>query len=131
LSRISAAKLNAVHAAKMISHIGRSNTSRRCCQRVRTGLESTIPNNGNTDHEDAAKLTVDLADQPYACSRVSRFCKTLIEMSAASRYTYDTARALRIEPLAALDSMVIMNLEEEADDSDRALMTGVLISLAT
>ena len=42
-----------------------------------------MPNNGNTDYNDAAQLTVDLVDHGHTPDRVSEaVLETLIEMSA-------------------------------------------------
>ena len=45
-----------------------------------------MPNNGNTDYNDAAQLTVDLVDHGHTPDRVSEaVLETLIEMSAESQ----------------------------------------------
>ena len=45
-----------------------------------------MPNNGNTEHENAAQLTVDLVDHGNTPDRVSEaVLETLIEMSAESQ----------------------------------------------
>jgi hypothetical protein len=61
-------------------------------------------NNGNTDHEDAAKLTVDLVDDRYAPDRVSdAVLETLIEMSAECKINiWHSGTGLSVESLAAL-----------------------------
>ena len=45
-----------------------------------------MPNDGNTEHQNAAKLTVDLVDHGHTPDRVSdAVLETLIEMSAESQ----------------------------------------------
>lgn len=63
-----------------------------------------MPNNGNTDYNDAAQLTVDLVDHGHTPDRVSEaVLETLIEMSAESQITiWHRETGLSKESLAAL-----------------------------
>ena len=73
-----------------------------------------MPNNGSTEHEDAAKMTANLVDHDHTPNRISdAVLETLIEMSAESQITiWHAETGLSVESLAALDSMPTMNLGE-------------------
>jgi hypothetical protein len=66
-----------------------------------------MPNNGNTDYNDAAQLTVDLVDHGHTPDRVSEaVLETLIEMSAESQINiWHKETGLSKESLAALYRM--------------------------
>ena len=66
-----------------------------------------MPNNGNTDYNDVAQLTVDLVDHGHTPDRVSEaVLETLIEMSAESQINiWHTETGLSKESLAALYRM--------------------------
>ena len=63
-----------------------------------------MPNNGNTEYEDAAQLTVSLVDHNRTPDRISEaVLETLIEMSAESRVDiWHGETGLNVESLAAL-----------------------------
>jgi hypothetical protein len=86
-----------------------------------------MPNNGNTEHENAAQLTANLVDHGHTPDRISdAVLETLIEMSAESQIDiWHRETGLSVASLAALyrlyetgagiaalDSMPIMKLEE-------------------
>jgi hypothetical protein len=86
-----------------------------------------MPDNRNTDYEDAAQVTVDLVDHSRTPDRVSdAVLETLIEMSAESSIDiWHRETGLSVESLATLyrlyetgaaarDSMPIMKSEEES-----------------
>lgn len=64
--------------------------------------------NGNTDHEDAAKLTIGLVDHSQTPDRVSdAVLETLIEMSAEVQINiWHRETGLSVEPLAALTESI-------------------------
>ena len=66
-----------------------------------------MPNNANTDYENAAKLTVDLVDHGHTPDRVSdAVLETLIEMSAESQINiWHSETGLSKESLATLYRM--------------------------
>ena len=66
-----------------------------------------MPNNGNTDYNDAAQVTVDLVDHGHTPDRVSEaVLETLIEMSAESQINiWHRETGLSKESLAALYRM--------------------------
>ncbi|HXI24417.1 MAG TPA: hypothetical protein VNG71_11190 [Pyrinomonadaceae bacterium] len=63
-----------------------------------------MPDNGNTKHENAAQLTVDLVDHGHTPDRVSdAVLETLIEMSAESQINiWHRETGLTVESLTAL-----------------------------
>lgn len=63
-----------------------------------------MPDNGNTEHENAAQLTVDLVDHGHTPDRVSEaVLETLIEMSAESQINiWHSETGLSKKSLAAL-----------------------------
>ena len=63
-----------------------------------------MPNNGNTDYEDAAKLTVDLVDHSHTPNEVSdAVLEKLIVLSGESRISiWHRETGLSVESLAAL-----------------------------
>lgn len=66
-----------------------------------------MPNNANTEHENAAKLTVDLVDHSHTPDRISEaVLETLIEMSAESQINiWHERTGLSVESLTALYRM--------------------------
>lgn len=63
-----------------------------------------MPDNGNTEHENAAQLTANLVDDSHTPDRVSEaVLETLIEMSAESQINiWHRETGLSVESLAAL-----------------------------
>jgi hypothetical protein len=63
-----------------------------------------MPNNANTEHENAAKLTIDLVDHGATPDRISdAVLETLIEMSAESQINvWHRETGLSVESLTAL-----------------------------
>lgn len=66
-----------------------------------------MPDNANTDYENAAKLTANLVDHSHTPDRVSEaVLETLIEMSAESQINiWHRETGLSVESLAALYRM--------------------------
>ena len=66
-----------------------------------------MQNDGNTDYQNAAKLTVDLVDHGHTPDRVSEaVLETLIEMSAESQINiWHAETGISIESLTALYRM--------------------------
>jgi hypothetical protein len=63
-----------------------------------------MPNNGNTEHENAAQLTANLVDHGHTPDRISdAVLETLIEMSAESQINiWHKETGLSVASLAAL-----------------------------
>jgi hypothetical protein len=63
-----------------------------------------MPNNGNTEHENAAQLTANLVDHSHTPDRISdAVLETLIEMSAESQIEiWHRETGLSVASLAAL-----------------------------